>query len=299
MDIQTFIEQDLQLRGKPGSSGWYRICCPFHGEKNPSAAVHMEYPYNFGCLACGEKGSIVKLTAHVKKISNGAARDYVKGLLEISGDDIDRLIGRGAEKKRIVPTSVVKAFTELLPGSIAMRYANDRGIPPYILRLFNVGYDDAEKALMIPIYSVANLKDAVGFDMRMLHGDEVQKFMEVAPKQRNRALIFPVNLPSFDCEGIIVVEGFFDAARVMLWLIETDQHRKYTVAATCGNQPSQHHARFFGKFNRVCLGFDADKGGDKARKKLAELLPSIPFRFLKFDGADPGESSEFSIVGMM
>lgn len=293
MNINDFLEKDLHLKGKAGGSGWYRICCPFHGEKTPSCAVHMEYPYNFGCLACGEHGSIAKLTAKVKGMRFGDALDYVRGLLEISTDDIKRLINTD-ERRVEIPSSTLTMLKEWLHDSPALSYAKSRGIPRYVLEMFNAGYEPLENALTVPIYALPSLDRVVGLDMRIFTVDGVDKHMEVAPKQRNKALIIPVNVP-ITWRGIIIVEGFFDAANVLRWLLETERVKDYTVAATCGNQLSLHHAKFFSRFDRVCSGFDADKGGDKARSKLAELIPALPFQRLEFDGGDPGESQTFRV----
>ena len=40
---------------KPNGSGYGQICCPLHGESNPSLSIHLERG-NWRCFACGEVG---------------------------------------------------------------------------------------------------------------------------------------------------------------------------------------------------------------------------------------------------
>lgn len=40
---------------KPNRTGYAQVCCPIHGEDNPSLSIHMERG-NWKCFACGATG---------------------------------------------------------------------------------------------------------------------------------------------------------------------------------------------------------------------------------------------------
>lgn len=53
--VRGYLEQiGLKPIGGAGKK-WLQVCCPFHGEKNPSLGVHQDTG-GFNCLACGAKG---------------------------------------------------------------------------------------------------------------------------------------------------------------------------------------------------------------------------------------------------
>jgi len=95
-----------------------------------------------------------------------------------------------------------------------------------------------------------------------------------------------------------VVEGFFDAANVLKWLLESGRVKDYTVAAICGNRVSTYHASLFSEFDNICCGFDNDRGGEVAVERLYQLLPERVFKRLIFAEKDPGASASFSIVSL-
>jgi DNA primase len=295
MNIIDYLEQDLGIHGKPAATGWYRACCPIHGEKSPSFAVNMHYPYIYNCLACGAGGQIAGLTSIVKNMPFRAAVEYVRDRLSLDVSDVERLLFK-PEKDPFISTAVLTAFQECLSGSPGLKYCRRRGIPRYVLEQFGVGYEPLKSRLLVPLYAAPEMRRAVGFDVRGL-GVEVEKSVEVADGWRKKSLLFPVNAVN-TFEGVIAVEGFFDAARVMKWLVESGKADKYLPAAICGNRVSQHHAEFFSRFDRICCGFDNDSGGHLAEERLYQLLPERSLQRLIFSGDDPGDSPNFSIVSI-
>lgn len=294
MIITEFLETELNLRGKLADTGWYRACCPIHKERSPSFAVFTEHPYVFNCLACGAHGTLPELVAQLREMSRPEAVEFIRDRLSIELGDVEARLFKDTPQKR-VPKPLLRALQDSLPNTLGAAYCAGRDVPGYILHLFNVGYETMTERLMIPLFSIPDLKHAVGFDIRCLGGEEVYKLVDVAPGQRRRSLICPVDLP-INYRGVIPVEGFFDAARVLQWLIEYKRLEDYIPVAICGNKVSEHHAAFFSRFDNICLGFDNDAGGEQAIERVYQLLPERSFRRLIFPMKDPGESDSFSIA---
>lgn len=55
------------------NNGDLRICCPFHEDHNPSCSVSLKKNGCFRCFGCREEGSLMKLLAGLKHISQGEA----------------------------------------------------------------------------------------------------------------------------------------------------------------------------------------------------------------------------------
>jgi len=70
-DTATVI-RDLLPQGQERNGEWH-LLCPFHDEQNPSFSVNLQEGMYY-CFACGAKGNLVKLYAHVKGVTEAAAR---------------------------------------------------------------------------------------------------------------------------------------------------------------------------------------------------------------------------------
>lgn len=295
MNIITFLEQELDIRGKPAPTGWYRACCPIHHESSPSFAVNTHHPYNYNCLACGAHGSLPDLVAKLKKMAFKRAVEYIRDRLFITPAEMQALLQPPPEIDPYVSSAAITAFREALPNSRGLSYCRERGVPRYVLELYRVGYEEADDNLLIPLWALPGLKEAVGFEMRHFDVDGIMKSVDVSPGWRKKSIVCPVG-QHYEENGVIVSEGFFDAARITQWLCETGRLNKYVSVAICGNKLSQHHAVFLSQFDRICLGFDNDRGGETAIEQAYRLMPERSFQRLIFAGKDPGESESFSIV---
>lgn len=71
-DIATIVKE-LLPHGKEERSGEWRVACPFHDDEHPSCDVRLADGV-YHCFACGAKGDLVALYAHIKKISSPKAR---------------------------------------------------------------------------------------------------------------------------------------------------------------------------------------------------------------------------------
>ena len=292
MKIKDFIEKDLGMTGKELESGWFRTRCPFHEDNRPSFGVNLSAPYNSHCFVCGGF-SLINLVARVKKLSVSEAINYIRFRKIVTS--ITRKI-----TEHVTDTVAIKALSETFMGNlrlksaaVARKYLHSRGIPPFLLRAAGVGYDDYDKQVMIPIRSVQSPGDFIGFDSRGFYaGDDegVEKRLYLAEGSKKKAMLaFPQNFRRLP--GIIVSEGFFDMARIFMWLVDSGRTGDYGVVGFCGAGCSDEQFRFLARFDKVVLAGDRDLAGERFEMKIKERLGfSIPVSYLDYAAEDPGEA---------
>lgn len=66
--ITYYLSSNLSRFGERRGSDFFKACCPFHDEKNPSFSVH-KVSGSFVCFACGEKGGLAELIVQIEAIS--------------------------------------------------------------------------------------------------------------------------------------------------------------------------------------------------------------------------------------
>lgn len=74
-----FAEHELHDYG----GGWRKVCCAFHGERNPSASYSVD-KRGFKCHACGVEGDAIKLLQTQEGLS---FRDALAKACELAGID--------------------------------------------------------------------------------------------------------------------------------------------------------------------------------------------------------------------
>lgn len=294
MNIIEFLEKELKLDGKLMSSGWYRARCPLHNDKNPSFGVYTHYPYHFNCFACEKAGQISYLVAKLKGFSMEKATDFVKSKIKLIIDP-NRLFSNQKRFVEIIPDTLVKAYHRSLSNSQTLKYCRSRGVPKFILDTLGVGHDSLNFRMMVPIRSL-NDGRVLGFDTRGFCGvaDEIEKKILVPPNYKNIIVMAPKNYKK--AKGVILVEGFFDLARILLWLT-LNNISDLVPMSFCGAYVSDEQLRLLSKFDKIILGCDDDDAGDKTIARVKARIGSIPLFRLSFDGKDPGESklSSFTV----
>jgi bifunctional DNA primase/polymerase-like protein/uncharacterized protein DUF5906/CHC2-type zinc finger protein len=68
----AMVVKDLLPEGKERNGEWF-VCCPFHEEQNPSFSVNLQEGM-YHCFACGAKGDLASLYAHIKGVTPASAR---------------------------------------------------------------------------------------------------------------------------------------------------------------------------------------------------------------------------------
>lgn len=287
MDIIEFLECELKLEGKLSMSGWYRACCPIHGERTPSFAVYTHYPYYFNCFSCSCSGQLPYLTASVLKMSLDKATQFVRDRIKISIDYAK--LFRESGRDEAIPDALAQAYRNALPRSRTSRYCKKRGIPRFILESFGVGHDQLNLQMMTPLWSVAESR-IMGYDTRgFFTEDEPPDKSTIVPEGFSDAVVMaPLNFKRYS--KVVVVEGFFDAAKVLMWLMREDK-ADHIPLAFGGVNISNKQLGLLSSFDRIILGHDNDAAGNRAVTGIAKRLSHVPLYRLCFDDKDPGASS--------
>lgn len=165
-----------------------QFCCPFHGERNPSAGIRVEDMYG-GCFSCGESFTLVKLVAHCKDFvkdnitGKGTIYDYAKASewleanygvdpearsLDIHKnlfivDDEDELEESSLfqdDDRFILPKSYIAPFQS---GLMTHEYYYTRGFDDDDVIKFKVGWDKLKNRITFPaFYQDMELAGVVG-----------------------------------------------------------------------------------------------------------------------------------------
>lgn len=296
MDIVEFLKTELNIDGKEAPSGWYRACCPIHGESSPSFAVLTEPPYPFKCLSCGAGGQLPYLTARVLNISIAKATELIRDRIRVD-ISVDKLF-RDRPNAAPISEPILKAYQDALTSSQTMRYCAARGVPKFILTLFGVGHDTMNYQMVIPLRDLIT-GEVVGFDTRgFIPGEEPEKSSSIPTGYKGRVAALGQGWVK---ENIVVVEGFFDAAKVAMFLLREGMWETTAVAAFGGTSLSKEQLMFLSGYDRIIVGYDADAAGERAALRLRSSIGDIPLYRLRFEGADPGESpvDSFSVEGFI
>lgn len=147
-----------------------QFCCPFHGERRPSAGIHV-YNETGKCFACDETFNLPKLIAHCMdfRTFNGGYNYYKANMwleenfnVEYRPYELERKltkIDEGGEQvsKHINPATgrfeLPKLF--LAPfrgGKLTHNYFFERGFTKETMQKFDVGWDRTRLRITVPVY---------------------------------------------------------------------------------------------------------------------------------------------------
>jgi DNA primase len=193
-------------------------------------------------------------------------------------------------KKRVaepIPQPLLDAYTAALRDSRTARYCRSRGIPRFVLESFGVGHDQLNLQMVIPVRSLVT-GEVIGFDTRgfLSESEPVEKSSTLPEGGKSVAGILPFDYKQK--RNIVVVEGFFDAARTYMWLLR--ERLNYTVVAFGGVSITPQQMEFLSGYDRIAVGYDLDSAGIRGGNKLLKELSYAPLQQLTFTGKDPGET---------
>jgi len=253
----------------PGSSGWYRVPCPFcerDGEmstkKKMSVSADTGY---FICFraTCGAKGFVTMSEKHLARRPKKEAEKESDGRVPLPEEFILLTSSSGADK------------------SIALRpyrnYLFGRGLTEGIIEEAQIGCCIRGKyatMIVVPVFSGGAV---AGFTARSI----ASKFYSNPPEfKRIQFMLNGDALQEETDEPIIIVEGPFDCLR----------HWPYAVS--CFGKPTVHHVRQIRAAKRpIIFGLDADAQMEGWGLALQLELDGRNARFLQLrPGTDPGKT---------
>lgn len=257
------------------------VCCPVHGESNPSMGVNSEMQVCH-CFSCGFKGGFAKLLAYSMPEDFGLDPEHPSNAIykaqQVLADryelEMRVLSGRTKSIKRYGETKVVrKKENKVLPryklapfksGKETFKYFYDRGFDKSDLQEYMIGRDLESKTVTIPVfYENGDLAGIIGryIDKNRKHNERYKIY-----DFERGSVLFPVD-KSHPIDGVaIIVEGQFDAMRMRKagW---TNTYALMTVEMTV------EQAKYLKKNCKEVIDMtDNDSRGAEGREKTRKLL---------------------------
>lgn len=269
-----------------------QICCPVHGESNPSMGVSAEKQMCH-CFSCGFKGNLVWLLFKSQPDrfrSYAQAEEYFDDRYElehhrVSGKLLN--IPRYDETKDKKP--VKKQDNGILPmytlapfksGKETYKYFYQRGFDTGDVKEYMIGRDLRSKTVTFPIFDAeSNLVGVIGryISKNRKHNERYKIYSFERGK-----LTYP--LDKYDgSDTMILVEGNFDAIRM--------RKLGYTnTQAIMSNNMTKEQAKLISDLvsTVIYLG-DNDKRGVEAREENIQLLKDFGVKTLLVDYPDKGK----------
>ncbi len=268
------------------------ICCPVHGESNPSCGVSAEKQI-FHCFACGASGSFAKFLYlslpdefgydpstddTIKKTwfkADRKARQFLKDRYELEYrelgkrvrsvkrfEDLRKNVIELEESEKTIPIWKIAPYQS---GKSTYKYFFDRGFDKSDMKKFMIGYDDVNKTITIPVFNQEN--KLVGVIGRYISKNRKKNQRYKIYDHFNRSnFLYP--LPHFKVidDTIILVEGQFDA----IWCHKNDLENTLSIMT---DLLSEEQADFIESHcSRVIYIGDNDERGLEARDKNREIL---------------------------
>lgn len=281
------------------------VICPFHGDENPSAEVHVTRG-TFYCFSCHSTSSFAGYLAKEKGISLEEARrllaeeERVQNIL----DNLDEFFFAGVaeqEKVRYIKRAWFEKKFKPIEGTPGERYMKKRKLFIETLQAFNVRWgewdDETEHVwddrVIIPVYT--DKGKLLTWAGRHIDGG--------VPKTRKphsgRATLFGLwnlvkGLQGKRLPYLAPVEGEIDA----MWL----QQCGVLAVSTMGTSDitDAQMALFYRYAERVVFSYDNDRAGRLATAvgvpKLRKLLPCYSVRLP--EGKDPNELTVKEVRGI-
>lgn len=288
MSVDLTQEQIDDLLIYCGSSPTYwknekmNVCCPVHGESNPSMGVNSDMQVCH-CFSCGFKGGFAKLLAYSLPEDFGLDEEHPSSaiykaqqfLAERYELEMRVLSTRTKYIKRYdeVKTSVKHKEKKVLPiyklapfksGKETYKYFYDRGFDKSDVKEYMIGRDLDSKTVTIPVfYENGDLAGVIGryIDKNRKHNERYKIY-----DFERGSVLYPVDKSS-PIDGVaIIVEGQFDCIRMRKsgW---TNTYSMMTVEMTV------EQAKYLRDHCKEVIDMtDNDKRGAEGREKTRKLL---------------------------
>lgn len=283
------------------------ICCPVHGESNPSMGVSIDKQVCH-CFSCGFAGNFAKLLSYSlpdefgldtstedteKKTSFRAylkARDFLKVRYELEYHELGQKshsVKRYEQVKTIELADIQRKELPLykiapfMSGKETYQYFFNRGFTVEDMKEYMIGRDLDNETVTIPVF----------FDDGVLAG-VIGRYISKNRKKNERykiydgfdrgQVLFPLDKFEQDNDTIIIVEGQFDAIRMR-------KAAFYNTLALMTNNMTTAQAEWIIEHcsTVIWLGDNDERGiegRDKAHKKLKDHV-----RFLIVDYPEHGK----------
>lgn len=280
VDIVEYIGQDSDLTSF-GDGSWRGKCCIHHGD-NPTSLMVTPKNNTFYCNSCGAGGSVINYVQYRERCNYNEA-------VEILADyaNIDLSKDEEYKKQRNIfqrNEATVQKYKKHIDNCIEY-LVKRRGLTPETIDAFDLGWQEDDKAIVIPI------RDHQGRTMAFS-----RRFLYSEPKYKNsrNSEVYDKGKTLFNMDKarrmikdrLYIVEGYIDA-------ISGHQQGQPTVAY-CTSELSKDQIVLIKEIIQnnpnitIYLGPDNDEIGEqkliKMREKFLQIAPKLNVRVLKYPG---------------
>ena len=285
------------------------VCCPVHGESNPSMGISIEKQVCH-CFSCGFAGDFAKLLLysrpedfgfkqetpeHIKKTEFRGyrkARDFLKDRYELEYYEIgdkSKKIKRYEQSRNIYLQEDRVKRTELplyklapfMSGKETYQYFFDRGFDKEDMKKYMIGRDLDNRTITIPVFYGDNKLAGIIGRYISKKRKKNQRF-KIYNEFNRSSILYPLNIAHPVNDTVILVEGQFDAIRmhkaghINTFALMTNTLSKDQADWLCNN------------CSTVIWVGDNDERGLIAREKARKLLKNKVW-FMTVDYPDHGK----------
>jgi len=312
--LELFKEQGFIKKFRGERNGNVQCTCPRphykygdrYYEDVPSLGIQTEEPYLFNCFSCGFKGTIEYFVADTMDMTIGEAKKFLELRYKFDED-----YWRKNPRKKFKdyedlfkPEDFIKTYEEsyFKPFRRLHNYTLDRGIEKDMAIKYEIGYDDNQRRVVIPIRtSEGKIAGLIG---RTIDSNEQAKYLlynydsdgDVVGFDREWVIYEDRSGNTHD--AVLVVESILD----VVWAEQNGLTEEVNVASILGSKLTDTQADKLAKYREVICGLDNDYGGYVGQKGMKNKLEGrvkltkIEYPEEKKDLGDCGKELMFEMV---
>lgn len=272
------------------------VFCPNPDHNNmrtPAFNINLKKP-TVNCFGCDLQGSYEEAIMIIEACDRPHARKIILENARLPFEGEKHEFRKDEPKKEKFSDDDLANYSYLPP--VCREYFDSRNITPQSRTRWQLGYDDKEKRITIPVF---DRRDRLKFIIRRaIHDWQQPRYLYPAESSKTEILFGSINLDKklVEEQGIILVEGSLDT-------IIMHQHGFKNTVGILGSSLSDSQknelVRLRPKAIYIC--FDADYAGIHAMQTVASLRKHYPLYIVIYprDKSDPAdmtqEEAEFAI----
>lgn len=269
-------------------TGWVTMKCPFAPfrhesghDTHPSFAIKVDdnAESHYNCFSCGSSGDMMDLVVDLSVLYRGAKKKHkpdIKTLNELCSNETDDIVITAhdipeyddAIKTPVVDFDFPEWWLEKFPlavgSAIAQNYLEGRDVPYEVAIALDLRWDAYQERIGFPFRNQEGF--VCGMNGRSVHKKPKLPYLQYNyEKHYNLHLWYREDKMDLD-KPLLVTESVFDVASIMR------VYQNVVAGFTCSF--SKEKALRLGDANEIVTLFDAGQGGDRARKRMKDVLGS-------------------------
>lgn len=282
LDVDRWYRSVTEVGAKVGPNE-YRIRCPFHDDREPSANVNLVKGL-WSCHSEGIGGGPIDWLMRRDGLDVKAALDTLAEFAGVSKRQPKSLNKAAVSRPRLSQEKVDAWHAAALRNTELMQwFAEKRGYTPETVERWQLGWDG--ERVTIPIHEDGEL---VNVRRYMRNAPSVAMKM-IGVTGHNDARLWPLPLAEGD---VLLVEGEWDT----ILLRQHGFDEAVTATGGAGTWKPEWNTFFAGR--TVTIGYDNDEAGRKGTAKVARMLAPVAagVRILTIpDLPDKGDPTDFFV----